>query len=84
MINVYTKEVAKDIVDKFEDVLDEYDITVPDDDRIGDDGEARLYGMTYDQLLTDVECMIVELLKSARVSYTEDKWNGGKWTDIKN
>lgn len=84
MINVYTKEVAKDIVDKFEDVLDEYDITVPDDDRTGDDGEARLYGMTYDQLLTDVECMIVELLKIARVSYTEDKWNGGKWTAIKN
>ena len=61
--NVYTKEVAKDILETFEDLLEENNISIPDKYREGDDYEARLYGATYDDLLTKVECMIIELME---------------------
>lgn len=51
------RQNARDIVDIFEDVLDEYDITVPspeDDDR-EEDNAARLYGSVYWSLVDAAE-----------------------------
>ena len=49
------------ILELFEDVLEEKNITIPDEDRTGSDEEARLYGMTY----ANLEDAIVEVLKNA-------------------
>lgn len=53
--------LAIDILDLFENVLEENDITIPDEDRTGDETEARLYGMTY----ANLEDEIVEMIKNA-------------------
>ena len=81
MQNVYTKEVAKDILEPFEDLLEENNISIPDEYREGDDYEARLYGATYDDLLTKVECMIIELMERCGVDYEADTWNCGNWIE---
>ena len=52
---VNTHELSSGILDLFEDMLEEKGITVPDEDREGDTGEARLYGMTYADLQDKVE-----------------------------
>ena len=62
---IYTHNIAAAIVDEFEEVLDEYDITVPDESREGNDDEARLYGDVYDKLLTNVEKGLLPLLAPA-------------------
>lgn len=60
---IHTHNVATEILDKVEDVLDKYDITVPsleDEDR-EEDNSARLYGSTYSDLLDDIELTLLEL-----------------------
>jgi len=76
---VYTKEVAMSILNYFEDMLDEKDIDIPDDDRTGDPDEARLYGMTFDDLLTKTEQTIIELSEQTKTNYVADTWNMGAW-----
>lgn len=51
--------LAIQILELFEDMLEEKNITIPDEDRTGDETEARLYGMTY----ANLEDGIVALLK---------------------
>ena len=62
---IYTHNVATDIVEVFEDLLDKNNITIPDEDRTGDEGEARLYGMTYSNVIDAVEEILIEMLKKA-------------------
>lgn len=50
---------AADIIDIFEELLDELDITLPDKWRDGEEDEARIFGDTYYEL----ENKIVERLK---------------------
>ena len=50
--------VAIRILDVFEEMLESKGITIPDNDRIGEESEARLYGMTY----ADLENTLAELL----------------------
>ena len=76
---VFTKEVAKDIIDIFENLLDEKDISIPDEDRNGDNDEARIYGMVYDKLLTNVEDLIIRLMQKCENNYKSDTWNNGSW-----
>ena len=54
-----TREFAIAILDLFEDLLDEKGIDIPSEDRVGEEGEARLYGIEYFQL----EDGIVQLLE---------------------
>lgn len=44
------EEYAGAVLNLIEDLLEENDITIPDEDREGDEGEARLYGGTYYEL----------------------------------
>lgn len=84
-MKLFTKEVANDIVNIFEDLLDENDISIPDRFREEDDGEARIYGETWDNLMEKVECVIIELAENFGndgMPYVEtevDQWNGGNW-----
>jgi hypothetical protein len=78
-MKIYTREVATDIIDKFEDLLDEHNIDIPDDDRTGDEGEARIYGITFAELLEKVETEIIDLLALVNAECVSDEWNQGKW-----
>ena len=62
-IGVYTKETTACILNMFEDMLEEKDITIPDEDRSDDEGECRLYGTTYGNLFDQVDAFLVELLE---------------------
>ena len=46
------------ILDIFEEMLENKGVSIPDEDRTGDESEACLYGMTY----ADLENAIEELL----------------------
>lgn len=50
---------ADDIIDIFEELLDRFDITLPDEWREGEEDEARIFGDTYYEL----ENKIVERLR---------------------
>lgn len=52
-------ELAYDIIDIFEELLDKFDITLPDKWREGEEDEARIFGDTYSTL----ELNIIERLK---------------------
>jgi hypothetical protein len=44
------QRIAVDILEEFEDILEEHDITIPDEFREGEEGEARLFGAGYGYL----------------------------------
>lgn len=64
MNKIYTRNEAAQIVELFENVLNDYDITVPspeDDDR-EPDNKAALYGSVYFDLLDDIENYLIDML----------------------
>lgn len=81
-MKIYTQEVAHDIIEKFEELLDEHNIYIPDEDReLEDDPDntAKIYGMTYANLLEDVENLIVELCQLCGTETATSVWNDGQW-----
>lgn len=52
------REYSVDICELFEDLLEEHDISIPDEDREGRPEEARLYGATY----ADLEYKVLNIL----------------------
>ena len=56
------REYSVDICELFEDLLEENDITIPDDERKGEPDEARLYGTTYADLEYNVLNILNELI----------------------
>lgn len=52
------RKIAIKILDKFEELLEEKNITIPNDDREGEQDEACIYGSDY----YDLEDAIVEIL----------------------
>ena len=77
-IKIYTHDEAAQIVEMFEDILDQYDIKVPspDDDEREPDNEAKLYGETYSNLLDSVEDALIQLINRARGSGQVDVITG--------
>ena len=59
---VYTHNIAAEVCDIFENFLHKRNITIPDDDRTGDETEAHIYGMSYDELLNNIEAKMVKVL----------------------
>lgn len=64
------REYSVEIVELFEELLEKHNITIPDEDRTGDEGEARLYGMTYSDLEDDVLHVLCKL--ALRITKFED------------
>lgn len=56
------REYSVDICELFEDLLEENDITIPDDEREGEPDESRLYGKTYSCLEYDVLNILNEFM----------------------
>ena len=55
------REYSVVIVELFEELLEKYNITIPDEDRTGDESEARLYGCTYFDLEEDIVHVLNQL-----------------------
>lgn len=67
MTDIYTHDEAARIIEMFESILSEHDVHIPspeDEDR-ETDNMAGLYGSTYGDLLDEVECTLIDLLKRA-------------------
>ena len=64
---IKVRQYAASVCDLFEELLDKHDITIPDDDRTGADGEGRLYGLTYFNLeaeVTEALRTLIEVVKT--------------------
>ena len=60
---LYARVVSAEICDLLEEVLDKYDLTVPSEDREGEEGEARLFGCEYFDLEQDVANVLASLCR---------------------
>lgn len=60
-MEIKLREYSVAICELFEELLDWHDVTIPDEDREGDNNEARLFGMTYARLEEDVLFLLNEL-----------------------
>ena len=77
---IYTQDEAAWIVDIFEDLLEKHGILIPDEDREGREEEACIYGMTYGELLYDVEDRLISLLKSVgHENIVSREFSGGSY-----
>ena len=79
MVNV--RDIAGDICEMFEGLLESKDISIPDDDRTGEDGEARLYGMTYAECIDSLTELLTNVVKDVGIATGElidiqDNFNG--------
>jgi hypothetical protein len=57
------RETAIEILELFEELLDRYEIDIPDEDREGHPTEARIYGKTW----YDLEDSIVKILNEREI-----------------
>ena len=77
MAKIYLRKYAHAICDKFEDLLDKHDISIPDPDRQGGEDEDRLYGSTYYDLEDEVYHILTDLcvrmIKAQRNSIELDR-----------
>ena len=66
MKKIKVREFAANICNLFENVLDEYGIDIPDDDREGYDDEAHIMGITYAGLEDDVKEILMEFAEKIK------------------
>ncbi len=83
MYDIYTRDVAADIVDVFEKTLMNAGIKVPspEDDERDPDNCACLYGSVYYNVLDEVENMLINLLYEHNSGYDDiitGKFSGNK------
>ena len=57
------RSLTFEIIEVFEDLLEEKGIQIPDDDRTGDPNEAPLYGTTYAELEDKIFDLLVEHIR---------------------
>lgn len=66
MSKVKVRRIANEICELFEDILDKHNIDIPDEDREGNEGEARIYGMTYAELEDKVKEILVDFAEQIK------------------
>ena len=66
------REYSVEIVELFEELLEKHNITIPDEDRTGDESEASLYGCTYYELEEDVVSVLSQLAHRVKNSPTDE------------
>ena len=64
------KKVAILILEQFENILDKNNITIPDNDREGEESEARIYGETYYQLENTIIDILTEYVENRVINPT--------------
>ena len=65
---IKVRYTAAEICDLFEELLEEFGITIPDDDRTGSEGESRLYGITYFNLEQEVTNVLKTLIEEVKAN----------------
>lgn len=65
---IKVRHTAAAICEIFEDLLEEFGITIPDDDRTGSEGEGRLYGLTYFNLELEVTDILKSLIEEVKAN----------------
>ncbi len=77
---LYVRMFSVAVCDLFDELLDEHDITIPSQDREGEDSEARIYGDVYYDLeakVTEVLARLCEEVKAAPdVAINVEDYNG--------
>ena len=75
---IYTHDISAQIMELFENLLDQYDVTIPspEDEEKEPENNARLYGSVYSDLLDKVEDVIKEKLNENNISYIADEFSG--------
>ena len=66
------REYSVEIVELFEELLEKHNITIPDEDRTGDESEASLYGCTYYELEEDVVSVLSQLAHRVKNSPNDE------------
>lgn len=77
---IYLMDEAAAIVERFEDVLDRYDVKIPspDDEFRDDDNDAKLFGSVYGDLLFDVQSLLIDMMSRRTMGYEvrSHEWSG--------
>ncbi len=71
------RELTGNLIDLIENLLDAKDITIPSDDREGDESEARIYGMEYAFLLDGFEAILCDNYPQGAVDEGEESGADG-------
>lgn len=66
MKTIKVRQIANEICEQFEELLDKHNIDIPDDDREGNEEEAHIYGMTYAELEDKVKEILVEFAEQIK------------------
>ncbi len=70
MEKFYTRSEAAEIIELFEDILDQYDVSVPspEDNERDKENMVGLYGSTYSDLLDSVESAIIDIAEKSKTA----------------
>lgn len=68
MVKEERRKLAIDIINLFENVLNEHNIKLPDNDRTGDSTEASIFGSTYYEIEDSIENLLCEFDKNSTSS----------------
>lgn len=83
---IYLRLFSAAICDLFEDLLEQHDITIPSNDREGEDGEARIYGDVYFDLEAKVTKVLAELCDEVKaapeIEINIEDYNGFKEPNV--
>lgn len=72
MEKINAREWVAAICDAVEDMLSEYDIKIPDEDRNGEENEACLYGRSYDIVADSVQNILQQLVDEIKAHPTDE------------
>jgi len=75
MTKIKVRQIANEICEQFEELLDKHNIDIPDDDREGNEEEAHIYGMTYAELedrITDILMVTAAMIKRDDIELVDE------------
>ena len=72
MEKINAREWVAAICDTVEDMLSEYDIKIPDEERNGEENEACLYGRSYDIVADSVQNILQQLVDEIKANSTAE------------
>lgn len=72
MEKINAREWVAAICDTVEDMLSEYDIKIPDEERNGEENEACLYGRSYDIVADSVQNILQQLVDEIKANPTAE------------
>lgn len=72
MEKINAREWVAAICDTVEDMLSEYDIKIPDEERNGEENEACLYGRSYEIVADSVQNILQQLVDEIKENPTAE------------